>query len=151
MPRRRFLLIFGIGCVLAATLVIALKGTAPNSSWLPNWIAEVKPAKNDLMFLRSPVTGAVERLSEAQTRKMPLSFADFGIKMERFLERKAGWNTYPKSGPVQGWVMETPTDTQTIAAIPRGERVTVYSTRVHHLNWLEKAQHSMRQYFGANE
>jgi hypothetical protein len=147
MPKRRFLLILAASVLLVGPVLLVMRRTAQNNSWLPHWIAAVKPKRSDRIYL--PYPKAAERLSEAETRSVPISFVDFGLRMDEFVKQETGWNVYPRTGDPQGWVHETPTDTKTIAVIPNGEVVTVYSTRIHHLNWLEKAHHTVRGYFGA--
>lgn len=150
MPRRRFLIFVGLGGTLVASVIFFMQGTVQNK-WLPDWIEEVKPTKSERLQLPSPVTRNIERFSEQEVRKMPINYPEFTRRMKVFLNQKTGWNTYPNSGPPQGWVMESPSDTKVISVIPQGAGVTVYSSRLHKLSWFEKAQISIRRIFSAKE
>lgn len=157
MPRRRLLIFFGIAGILVACALILIKTPTKNSSWLPDWIAEVPPLKSDLKYVPWLAGGPTESRTENETRKMPISFEDFSLKIKKTLSEGPGWNDgsaltkYASTSPMQIWSKETPTSSQVIAFAPRGKGVIVFSVQHYKMSWLEMTHYKVRRFFGAKD
>lgn len=138
----------GIGiCVLllaaSSFLVIVLASPPPTDSWLPAWIAKVKPSgtSEPKDFLTD--AHGTEFVSISEDRVLPMTISEFIGKANRDFRswtRITGNNT-------AAWLRETSTGMQMVWASPSGKDVLVSSSQQRRSTWAEKIQRKIRRFF----
>jgi hypothetical protein len=147
--RRRWLVAIGTALIAAAIfLVILAIIPTSNSSGLPDWITQVKPTE----FKKSSGSsylGHVVMIDE--TRRLPMSMAEFSRKLEADLGKQPAWHNRTSSAANPTWSRGSGRDSGSLWAIQEGNEVVVYTGWTHQPSWWEKTQNKIRSFFGAKD
>lgn len=153
MRRRKRLAWIGVvSLVIAIVACLAAFAPTQKTGFEPEWLLKIKPTfrNQSITSLEIPGRPRQEMLTTIGKWDVHMSLSEVLAKVRKQYTAEKGWTEAKPLGISYSWSKFDPTNQEglTLSVVDSGAMVSVHTYHARNLGWLERAQKSIRGFFG---